>query len=1037
MRGDNNIEETYNYDLSRSLAMLEGSPHAHLLFDDRLHIIDCSCNAIKLFGFDSREAMLKGFFKRAAEVVAASQTADCSVRLFEALLRLAAQKGRLDYETEITVDGCPKEVDIHFKLLPAEGSFVISSCIADTTTLRRAQNELIRKDQLLQSLNQVASVLMTASPEDFDLAIWRSLETIGRAVNVDRSYIWENFEDGGKLYSRQIYEWSEGAEPQQGKEFAEALLYDDVPYWRDQVMSGQALNSPVSRLPETERVVLEPQDIKSILVLPIMLKGEPWGYIGFDDCREERFFSETEERLLLSGGNIIVSAITRNKATNDLQKQIIAARRASEANQSKSSFLARTSHEIRTPMNSIIGMAELALREDISQEVRSHISDIKHAGISLLAIINDILDFSKIESGKIEIVPVSYMLSSLLNDVISIIRLRVAKKGLIFTVNIDGSLPDELYGDSIRIRQALINILDNAVKYTKEGFVAFNVTGRPDPYSNTVELSFAVEDSGCGIKPEDFDKLFLDFVQLDAHKNWGVVGTGLGLTITRTFVKTMGGDITVESEYGRGSTFSISLPQSVQSKRCIAEVNDPEEKAVLMFGLCERSMASVAGTCGTLGVRCDIARTISDFTAHLLSGGHTHVLVMDYVYEEAVKAFEKSGQRAALVVIADIESQRPAGGVQSLALPLSTMGLANLLNGIHENKAGHTSLFTFSAPEARILIVDDNATNLKVAVGLMKPYNMIIDTCLSGPEALKLLENKNYDLVLMDHMMPEMDGIETTQCIRQLGETDDYFTRLPVIALTANAVSGMREMFLNNGMNGYLSKPIDVGKLHRELERWLPPDKLKSPEPLDESADGESGETIEIEGLDTRLGMSQTGGSLKKYCDVLSSYCTEGMKISDAVSACLAENDLARFTIYIHALKSSSASIGAPELSQRAARLEKAGAASDRKVINSEINEFLNDLEWQIGRIRAALIEVRPHGKAALGDPAMLRGRLRAVGKAIDEVDMNEAHRLLEELKDYDWLDEIEAELEKLSDNILMCDLVEAGQRIKCMLVIE
>ncbi|GBU23492.1 sensor kinase [Fibrobacteria bacterium R8-3-H12] len=373
------------------------------------------------------------------------------------------------------------------------------------------------------------------------------------------------------------------------------------------------------------------------------------------------------------------------------------------ASKAKSDFLAKMSHEIRTPMNAIIGMAELALREQTSDAAREHIITIKQAGANLLSIINDILDFSKIESGKLGIVPSNYLFSSLIKDVISIIKMRIVGSNLSFVVDIDPNIPNSLFGDETRIRQALLNVLSNAVKYTKKGFISFSASG--EITGDTVLLTIEIADSGIGIKPEDLKKLFGEFVQVDMASHKGVEGTGLGLAITKNLIKMMNGDISVQSEYGKGSTFTIKLPQKIRSDESL-----------------------------------DIAKN------------------------------------------------------DSIAIK-------------------------FSAPKAKILVVDDMGTNLKVAEGLMRPYKMQIDTCLSGIEAIEKIKADNYDLVFMDHMMPEMDGIEATKIIRET------HANLPIVALTANAVSGTREMFLSNGFNDFLSKPIDIVKLNSILEKWIPKEK--------------------------------------------------------------------------------------------------------------------------------------------------------------------------------------------------------------------
>jgi signal transduction histidine kinase/CheY-like chemotaxis protein len=398
------------------------------------------------------------------------------------------------------------------------------------------------------------------------------------------------------------------------------------------------------------------------------------------------------------------------------------------ANKSKSRFLSTMSHEIRTPMNAVIGISELVLRENITPRVRDYITQIKQAGSGLLAIINDILDFSKIESGKMEIQPVKYMLSSLLNDVVTIIGIRLYEKSLEFKVDIDNSLPHLLLGDEIRIRQILLNLLSNAAKYTKEGFVKFKVSGEITG-KETVNIKFSVSDSGIGIKEEDLKNVFGNFVRFDANKNRNIEGTGLGLAITYSLVKIMGGDVSATSVYGKGSTFTVVLPQKILDAR-------------------------------------PIAKNISTY----------------------------------------------------------------------ENPAVNTSAdqpdfaVSFAAPDARILIVDDISINLFVAEGLLAPYRMQIDSCTSGEEAIALTEKNHYDLILMDHLMPGMNGIEAVAGIRAMEEKrrekgQASQNRVPIAALTADAIVGMKEMFLENGFDDYISKPIEISTMNVLIKKWIPKEK--------------------------------------------------------------------------------------------------------------------------------------------------------------------------------------------------------------------
>jgi signal transduction histidine kinase/CheY-like chemotaxis protein len=444
------------------------------------------------------------------------------------------------------------------------------------------------------------------------------------------------------------------------------------------------------------------------------------------------------------------------------QEEVEAATRA------KSLFLASMSHEIRTPMNAIAGMAELALRADNMNTVREHIVTVKQAAANLLSIINDILDLSKIESGKLELIPKDYLLSTLINDVISIIRMRVIDSKLHFVVNIDSKLPNALVGDEIRIRQVMLNILGNAVKYTESGFISLTMRGTHIG-ENTIKLELEVKDSGRGIKDEDMKKLFSEYTQFDLEKNRGIEGTGLGLVITRSLLKAMGGDIGVKSEYGKGSTFTVELPQRIRSDEALATVENPSEKNILVFEQYEIYANSLMYAIENLGVKCTLVSNETEMLEKMSTGEYNFIFVSYALYiknRDAISGFSKNTK---IVVLTEFGETVPDTTLNALAMPVYSLTIANILNGTADNFSyGTHNEFTvrFTAPEAIVLVVDDVVTNLKVANGLLLPYKMRVDLCKSGVTAIEAMKVNRYDIVFMDHKMPGMDGIETTLKIR-------------------------------------------------------------------------------------------------------------------------------------------------------------------------------------------------------------------------------------------------------------------------------
>lgn len=521
------------------------------------------------------------------------------------------------------------------------------------------------------------------------------------------------------------------------------------------------------------------------------------------------------------------------------QEQLL--RKAEAANKAKSDFLANMSHEIRTPMNAIMGMCELVLAEDdISADVRENCNNIHISGRNLLGIINDLLDFSKIESGKMELVCDYYDISSTLNDVINMTMARKGDSPIEFMVDCDPKIPQRLYGDEIRIRQIMINLLTNAVKFTKEGGVVLTVSARPEKYG--VNLLISVKDSGIGIKKENLKKIFGSFSQVDRKKNRTIEGSGLGLAICKQLVKKMGGVIHVDSEYGKGTEFTVVIPQKVVNEAPLATIKDKGEMKVLCYIRFSKYCHSFVREnykkiidnmsinfereytlCYTLD---EVKRTLAkeqDFT---------HIIVAREEYLEAEGYFCCLAETMEIIVVQERQNRITLPeNIHNIYKPFYSLPVANVLNGKKAGfEVGTKNVFKgrFTASKAKILVVDDNEMNLKVALGLLKPYNMIIRLAESGEQALEMVKTQEYHIIFMDHMMPGMDGVEATHAIREM--EGDYFKKVPVIALTANAVNGAREMFLSEGFQDLVTKPIEMNTMERVLRKWILEDLIEHKE---------------------------------------------------------------------------------------------------------------------------------------------------------------------------------------------------------------
>ncbi|MCL2702126.1 MAG: ATP-binding protein [Defluviitaleaceae bacterium] len=713
-----------------------------------------------------------------------------------------------------------------------------------------------------------------------------------------------------------------------------------------------------------------------------------------------QYYKGTANYLLDQNGEKSGYIIVTNDVSDIAKKE-----KAEQANRAKSNFLARMSHEIRTPMNAILGMAELALREEMSGAAMEFTSTIKQAGVNLLDIINDILDLSKIESGALDVLSEEYALSSLVNDVINIIKTKALDSRLQLAVDIDCGMPSILKGDMVRIRQIMLNILSNAVKYTEKGHVYFTVSGEPVD-GNSLNLIIKVEDSGRGIKEEHLTTLFDEFTRFDMNKNKNNEGTGLGLAITYSFVQTMNGTIHVESEYGKGTVFTVTLPQGIASSRKVAEVNQIENKNVLLFERRKICVNSITRAMDDLGVKHKVVSSVSEFHNELIGNNYSYVFVAAPLYGSIKKIYENVETDAVIVLVAEFGETVSENNISVLTTPVFSISLAQIFNGLSDgyNRTWSKKPETgFLSPDTKVLIVDDISMNLVVARGLMQPYDMQVDLCSGGAEAIEAMMTGRYDLVFMDHMMPEMDGIETVARIRGMAADDPYYAEVPIIALTANAVTGTREMFLENGFNDFLSKPIDTVKLNAVLEKWISGEKkIASNETYFPAPKPDAGRGIEIAGVNVSKGIFMTGGTADSYLDTLDIYRANGLDKLKEIKSCLVNKDIKLFTTHVHALKSASASIGAEDLSAFAETLEMAGLRGDMDFIDAGAPKFLTELDELLQNISDVLS--REKDKSADAGPIdmdALKSELVKLKEALDIYDtpvINEASGNLQNL---------------------------------------
>lgn len=634
-----------------------------------------------------------------------------------------------------------------------------------------------------------------------------------------------------------------------------------------------------------------------------------------------------------------VSKMSSMAVINRQYEQIREAKEEAElANQAKSRFLANMSHEIRTPINAVLGMDEMILRESREPEIRGYASDIYTAGTTLLSLINDILDSSKIESGKMEIVEQEYELAVLIRDLVNMISKRAADKELALVLEADPELPSVLFGDDVRLRQVLTNILTNAVKYTPAGTVWLRVSGQAE--GEEVLLHFEVEDTGIGIKEEDLPKLFEAYQRIEEGRNRHIEGTGLGMNITLQLLAMMGSRLQVESVYGKGSRFYFDLRQKIREA---APMGDP------------------------------------------------------------------AGQQGRQ------EAYRYEGG--------------------------------FCAPDARVLVVDDNAMNRKVFRSLLKVTGIQVEEASGGAEALSMAETSRYDMVFMDHMMPGMDGVETMQHMRKL----DGYDRIPIYVLTANAVTGAKEQYLESGFDGFLSKPIVSAKLEQALREALPQELLKPVEmsPVEQAGDagvhlpnretmthnsenaGQShgndpDELPAIDGLDWNYACLHLPdpellkSAVRDFYEMLDHQADKLQKLWE-------EQNMEAYRILVHSMKSSAATIGIVPLAGMAKMLEHAARDGERETLDRMHGVFLKEWRSYQEKLRGVFgLGEQTEEEGEMADREMLLAICSMLRQALEDFDVDACDSLVERLRSYRYESELQEKISALSAAVRDLDEEEA-----------
>jgi signal transduction histidine kinase/CheY-like chemotaxis protein/HPt (histidine-containing phosphotransfer) domain-containing protein len=755
----------------------------------------------------------------------------------------------------------------------------------------------LKQQSLMTSISQ-----NFLSSEDMDILITKALGMVGEAMGIDQILMHVTEDEGTSFTCRDEWTNPKLALPARvgGVFKINKAVWDSIQKHKEQGLMYVTSNDP------EVRKAIEPyrMSLHDYMLTFVFLGDTLHAVIVFSREGNDHRWEQDEINLASYMTSILVGALTRRS----VELQLIAAKEAAEqSNSLKGIFLANMSHEIRTPMNAILGTSEIQLQNAaLPPDAEEAFNQIYDSGNLLLNIINDILDFSKIEAGKMEIVSVKYDVPSLLNDAAQLNRLRFESKPVEFTLDVDENTPLELYGDEIRIKQILNNLLSNAFKYTDEGKIGLSVYAEPlvraeKKDEEMVSLVFQVSDTGQGMKEDQIAKLFDEYSRFNMETNRTIVGTGLGMSIVKRLIDMMDGQISVESEIGKGSTFTVRLPQK----------------------------SAGPAICGV-----EFVDNLRNFR------------------------FRSS--------------------------PISKKARI-----IHEYM-----------PYGSVLVVDDVVSNIYVIRGVLQPYGLRIDTASSGIEAIEKIKNGGvYDIVFMDHMMPGMDGIEATKTIRGMG-----YTRT-IIAFTANAIVGQSEIFLANGFDSFISKPIDSRELDVAVKSYI--------------RDKQPHEVIEAARREQRKKETETNdvSEVEKYF-ILDA--EKAIKVIEEIRPKLSAADAAAvdsYTTAVHGIKSALANVGETEMSAVALRLEQAGRKRDIALITEETPSFIGALRFLIDKHQPAengeTIEISGE------DTVYLRDKLLDIKQAGEKFDITAARNALGDLKRKTWPRHVNAVLDEISVHVL------------------
>lgn len=818
--------------------MVDSMPIRVDFVDSDCQMVDCNLEAVRQSGFSSKEEYLYNYSQTIDNKQPDGRSGeDVMKQMIEKVLNegkvifnfVYKQKGGIRIPTEVTM------VRVKYN-----NTYIVSIYARDLRQLQKTEKRLKYKSKLLDSVNKIATSFNTAQPELFEKTINESLKEIAQTVRADQASIWKYHEDeyDGKCQLR--YSWtSEGA--YECVDMPKEIDFSTVPNFANMILNGENINGCTDNMPVEEKSLLENLQIRSLLLIPIKVKGKTWGFIEFDVFGKKRHFSKVETKVLESAGLFIASAVIRKETYNNLVR---AKEDALESAQAKSEFLSRMSHEIRTPMNAILGMIALAKKSKDLEVVSNYMNKADSSSKQLLEIINDVLDMSKINANKLEIQSEPFDFERMLESIYNMMEHKLVQGELNFRYNIEQTLKRYMISDELRITQVLVNLLSNAIKFTpKGGLIQVNVSSTP-VNKDTSRLHIEVIDTGIGVSKENVPKLFDSFEQIDGSITRKYGGTGLGLPICKSIIELMDGNIWVESELGKGSSFIFEFDVRLGNELPIYEkyLKLPKNLNILVANDSQIELEYCKNLFHNLGYDCDVVESERDAITAILdkqnAGAPYDFIFIDWFIPEsggrvAVDKITNVIESDAMIVMFspaewdDVKSEMEGVNInQFIQRPLLPSKLIqSLSDSINKsNDKLEKAIRTLNQGELSgktILLAEDIEINREILSAMMEEYDVDIQMAEDGVEAVNKFKNDpdKYDLILMDIQMPKLDGIRATKEIRDLDY--NWAKDIPIIAMTANAFVEDQKRCINAGMNAHIAKPIEMKTLLGVLKDYL------------------------------------------------------------------------------------------------------------------------------------------------------------------------------------------------------------------------